>query len=238
MTKFESIMLFHYTSISFHLTELLLNQKLFLTEASNFNDPFEGVTFYGKNVVPKEDGQFDEMEIAFAPKLTYRAICFSGNRQDHLMWSHYGDSHRGVCLGFEFDKFEAAAEPTQIQRANQIYYFGKIQYVPELPSRKLVHGEDIIGGDDAELIPFRKLDRWDREDETRIASVFDPDTNPFFPFGLNELKEINFGLMVKANEMETVINACRKSSIPASFNQAKVSKNHRDIHFYPLESQS
>src|SRR5262245_61537973 len=28
-------------------------------------------------------------------------VCFSAKRDDNLMWSHYSDSHRGICLEFD-----------------------------------------------------------------------------------------------------------------------------------------
>lgn len=31
----------------------------------------------------------------------YRVICFSQNPKDVLLWSHYGDSHKGVAIGFD-----------------------------------------------------------------------------------------------------------------------------------------
>ncbi|TDR49567.1 hypothetical protein DFP85_1331, partial [Halomonas ventosae] len=31
----------------------------------------------------------------------YGVICFSGNYTSPVQWAHYGDSHRGICLGFD-----------------------------------------------------------------------------------------------------------------------------------------
>ena len=31
-------------------------------------------------------------------------LCFSGNWTNPLLWSHYGDKHAGVCLGFDVKK--------------------------------------------------------------------------------------------------------------------------------------
>jgi len=30
-------------------------------------------------------------------------LCFTTGWRDSLMWSHYGDRHRGICLGFDVD---------------------------------------------------------------------------------------------------------------------------------------
>jgi hypothetical protein len=36
-------------------------------------------------------------------RLSYSAAttCFSEQPDEHLLWSHYGDNHRGICLAFE-----------------------------------------------------------------------------------------------------------------------------------------
>ena len=31
-------------------------------------------------------------------------LCFSEDWKDPVMWAHYGDKHRGVCLGFNLDR--------------------------------------------------------------------------------------------------------------------------------------
>jgi hypothetical protein len=46
---------------------------------------------YYKAVIRKS---FDQVGVA----------CFSRNPASNLMWSHYGDSHRGVCIGYSFPR--------------------------------------------------------------------------------------------------------------------------------------
>jgi len=41
--------------------------------------------------------QFEKSKIANTKGL----LCFSENKYDPVQWAHYGDSHKGVCLGFE-----------------------------------------------------------------------------------------------------------------------------------------
>ncbi|MDW9570209.1 DUF2971 domain-containing protein [Sinorhizobium meliloti] len=33
--------------------------------------------------------------------LTYGIVCLSDNWQHPMMWSHYADRHRGICLAFD-----------------------------------------------------------------------------------------------------------------------------------------
>jgi hypothetical protein len=35
-------------------------------------------------------------------KNDYKLSCFSAKKDEVLMWSHYADMHRGICIGFNF----------------------------------------------------------------------------------------------------------------------------------------
>lgn len=52
------------------------------------------------------DKQFDEIinGIITTEKEKLRITCFSKRNDSILMWSHYGDSHRGVCFEFDDDR--------------------------------------------------------------------------------------------------------------------------------------
>jgi hypothetical protein len=49
-------------------------------------------------------------------------LCFSRTSSNILMWSHYGDNHKGICLGFDVpDEF-----------ARDVRYVSSIQEVASL----------------------------------------------------------------------------------------------------------
>ena len=82
MAKEEMVTLYKYMS-SKHLEETLLNSRLYMDDGSHFNDPFE------LNVIKnKEVTHIDGLHI----------LCLTNSFQKKLMWSHYSDSHKGVCL--------------------------------------------------------------------------------------------------------------------------------------------
>jgi hypothetical protein len=51
------------------------------------------------------ENKIDELSDAFCKEIItqYRSYCLSTHPDSTLMWSHYGDSHRGVCLEFSVD---------------------------------------------------------------------------------------------------------------------------------------
>jgi hypothetical protein len=55
---------------------------------------------------PGMPGLIEECHELFYQRISerIRVICFSQNPNDILMWSHYGDSHKGITIGFDVTK--------------------------------------------------------------------------------------------------------------------------------------
>jgi Protein of unknown function (DUF2971) len=82
----------------------------------------------------------------------YRVYCLSEVDDSLLMWSHYGDSHKGICM--EFDASKTPFMPGEIAQ--------KVQYADECP--KL----DVASNDYSALITKSKI--WDYELEWRLIA--------------------------------------------------------------------
>lgn len=90
--------LYHYTNAEFGLIALAL-QRLKLARVFEVNDPFE---FRGFDLT--DDRTRAAVELTreqFAP--SHGMICLSRTWEEPVMWSHYSDRHRGICLGFDAD---------------------------------------------------------------------------------------------------------------------------------------
>lgn len=82
--------LYKYFRFNEHSISTLINNELWASSPKLFNDPFESmVTFkFEKN-----------NQALFEEYVEKKAICcFSKNKENILMWSHYADSHRGFCV--------------------------------------------------------------------------------------------------------------------------------------------
>lgn len=77
--------------------ENICKQRLKICRFFDLNDPFEllGGGLIDKGLRKKVKG--------WAKKLNERSglLCFSASWKNPLMWSHYGERHKGICLGFE-----------------------------------------------------------------------------------------------------------------------------------------
>jgi len=90
------MLVYYFTSAKYGLINLE-NKHLKVSDFSNLNDPFEllGIEMSDKDT--RTAVQFEKSKIANTKGL----LCFRENKYDPVQWAHYGDSHKGVCLGFE-----------------------------------------------------------------------------------------------------------------------------------------
>ena len=80
-----------------HAIGSLKKKRLKLSTIEDLNDPFDLCPLDTSH--PQIAAAADAFTIPF--KETRAVLCFSRNWDNLLLWSHYGDSHKGVCLGFD-----------------------------------------------------------------------------------------------------------------------------------------
>lgn len=77
----------------------LETQEIKVSRFDELNDPFE---LYGVNLAsPEHRVKFREFKRWVSDR--YGLLCFSRRWRNPLLWSHYGDRHKGVALEFELD---------------------------------------------------------------------------------------------------------------------------------------
>lgn len=81
-------------------TKILLENRIKISDIDELNDPFEllGVSIGDKSarrVVRYAKQTLSDM---------YGLVCLSKTWKSPVMWAHYGDKHKGVCLCFEVDQ--------------------------------------------------------------------------------------------------------------------------------------
>jgi len=87
--------LYHLTDADHAISDIAL-RRLKVARFSDLNDPFEliGANFREREVRKVIRG----FKSAFDAEMGL--LCFSEDWKEPLLWSHYGDRHRGICLGF------------------------------------------------------------------------------------------------------------------------------------------
>lgn len=166
--------------------EAIRRKRLKIARFADLNDPFE---LLGANLTDKVRrvafrGWKDQMNER------YGILCFSDTWRSSLLWSHYGDKHRGLCLGFDLPDEKAV----------------KVRY---RKSRLAVTEGNL---DEAKVMQFlsTKSDEWRYERETRVVVQLDQpdplDGNYFADFGSSEgnlaLREIVVGSLATVTRDE------------------------------------
>jgi hypothetical protein len=170
---------YKFTSARYGISDLQ-NKRLKLSTIDDLNDPFDLCPLDITD--PAIRAAVDAVIGHF--KRTAAILCFSRNWDNLLLWSHYGASHTGICLGFDI--------PDGAPGAN---YDTDVLYQPNLLQIRRL--ED-VNFDLADRLLRTKHESWSYEQEVRMFVRLNdpPDAKGlrWIDFGLNlELKEVIIG---------------------------------------------
>lgn len=171
--------LYYFTKLQYGLASVR-DKRIKISLYDSLNDPFD---FLG--VATDSKAQEDELQ-KLRDEMSAKSgiICLSETWKEPLMWGHYANSHKGVCLGFEV-------------RAG---HYQKIDYRATRPKLSEFGKTSISELTEAERaqIARKKFNRWSYEREWRRIVDLGPadfvDGNYYLPFdGSMVLKTILFG---------------------------------------------
>lgn len=200
------MMLYHMTSAESCL-KILRGKKLKISLFDDLNDPFELLA------ISTGEKRSRVLLKHMKRELTKRhgLLCFSSTWQEPLMWAHYGDKHRGVCLGFEV-----------ADRLPQ-----KVNYISERLSHDFSSESVPFSSRAAQLVNqslYTKHIGWSYEKEWRVyTSLDEPEKDGRYFASFNEelvLKEVMLGErctlkfsgitpLLDRNAPEVTVRACR-----------------------------
>ena len=177
--------------INKYTIESLVNKGVYKNNVDNFNDPFDPYLKKYNTILNDECKKI-------------KVTCFSEKDDNLLLWAHYADNHRGLCLGYKlnheldktsFDKViykEIETEFIEIRKLKQ-GNFGKYIYDNvELKENILTLKE----------LYLRKHRDWAYENEYRLVHFDINNTDPYYKN--LELKEIIFGMNTPNSDIELI----------------------------------
>jgi hypothetical protein len=161
-----------------HALEDIENKRIKISEIDQLNDPFEIWC------VSQEDKGIRSALRNYKKKMCERfgLICFSEHWHNPLLWSHYADKHRGMCLGFDVDGRGLKA----------------VKYVKERSNLKMPPTKQ-----SADELLFTKYRDWQYEEEWRNWFRLDKreEGHYFYPFdGFVQLREVIAGPLCTESE--------------------------------------
>ncbi len=164
--------------------QCIKSQKVYFNDWEKLNDPMEGFYLY----IPEEHYKNIE-QILRDEKLQYKIFCCSKKYNEILMWSHYADNHRGICLEIEIN--ENIYKKQNIFHRNVVY---KKDLVTIFPNRNIKN--------QAKHILKHKISRWRYEKEIRFFIKSDTPIS----HKIGEIKAILLGSKCSENEKIMIKN--------------------------------
>ena len=215
--------LYHYTSFD-TAKRIIDGNSLRFSSPDNFNDPFdlnhdifdyestieECVDFFCRffpldreaytkrfSLSVSKDPDFirkNGIQMLTEFKEDIGVICFSEEYNNALMWSHYADKHKGVCLGINL----GSNKTYNIMPVNYIKEMYRLNFYKHLnPDMHLLY-----------IWLYYKSHIWEYENEVRAIcpsiSRFCDNNLRLIKFPQEDLKEIYFGLKTSESEVQEI----------------------------------
>jgi len=190
-----------------YFKDLLCNGAIKFTKPSDFNDPFDccptQIEELPENTFPQAVGDSINQSIQSIISVMLGVACFTPHPDCMLMWSHYGDQHRGVCVGFDTELLLANAPRNS--EGNPLYEdIVEVKYTSIRPK-----------SGDRDMY-YKKSDEWKYENEYRIISTMKKGI-PSWGAGvwnipICAIKEVIIGARVPSDLKENIINLIKTIS--------------------------
>jgi hypothetical protein len=151
-------------------------------------------------------------------------LSLSEKHLDILMWGHYTDSHKGICIGFDYNKL--------------LFYFNDTLFPPDKvkypPSNEYPKWDPFVDDKEelVEKIFFTKALCWKYEQEWRVilpekgrsSQKFDPDA----------IVSVHLGCQITKGNKEAVIDWCLQRNRKPKIYETKVNESSYSIKEYEI----
>ncbi|AYN04786.1 DUF2971 domain-containing protein [Flavobacterium sp. 140616W15] len=233
-------------SVNRYLFDTLINGEMWFPNPMDFNDPFDcdiNMTFndsqhssiqhYYDTYLKKKFSQkeLEGIETAKISNLDFGILlnkvakrvahqkgiaCFMSNCDNLLMWAHYADSHKGICL--KFDILEDVEFFTPAKR---------VIYANEYPQYNYLQDKN----DFVNQMFFTKSDEWKYEGEIRVLKS----KKDNYKFNKICLKEMIFGCNISENDKKTLMKIMRQYYPDTKLKQAVKNEYKFQLNFEDIE---
>jgi hypothetical protein len=222
-------LIYKYTSFETAL-KIIRGNSLMFSKPEDFNDPFDMVTslidksctqaelhMWVKRMSKSNPERRDDLkkhltDPSSLSRLFDQALnklknetgvsCFSKSYLKTLLWSHYSDKHKGVCLGFKFI-------PTN--ETNNLLIMS-VNYTKSIRPLSILRERDVV----LFYWIFTKSHVWAYEEEVRAIIL---NQNGNIPFEHNCLREVYFGVKTTKQQKEELIRVLKEQK----YNVSKIS---------------
>ena len=207
--------LYKYRSLageSFRYTqEVFAKKRLYLPTREQLNDPAEGAYRLKLKLSRSQDGIgyiAPESPLRYA---SARTLSLSANPKHPLMWTHYANSHCGICIGIRRSYLEQFGELQSVRYSKRVPKF-----LPNDTNRVKL-GKPFLS----------KASDWEYEQEWRIIRS---DGVRFFEFPIEAIATIILGYRLSNDDREWVMHWRNSSGCTATIKRASLSGHAAKMH--------
>lgn len=232
--------LYRFRQLDDKFNGILENSAMWFSEPDFFNDPFDCKANlehdYPQNIVIKwfkkqgmslteAKGHYSSITKQQLEDIIVSAIqnhisksyvcCFAKENDNLLMWSHYTNSHTGVCLKFD------------ITEDTDFFCFPiHVNYSENYPRENYIKDEKKAINS---ILTTKAID-WQYEKEIRVIKPFDKQNE--FTFKKTALKEIIFGCKTEPQKIQEIKDLTTKNRFThVEFSQAIMDSNEYKLNF-------
>lgn len=162
-----------------------------------------------------------------------RVLCLSKKNNSILMWGHYANSHKGICIGL--DRSIINNKLKKEYRSN--YRLVDVQYIRELPKitwDELGNRKNVVAL--AQRRYSTKSQHWSYEDEIRI--LVESEKNFSLSFDNQLISEVIFGARTPIDTKIELFNLCRKKYPHCSIYKATLREDKFEISIIEVSKES
>lgn len=216
--------LYSFRRINIHTINDLISNTITVSAPHTMNDPYDTLLLSWGNY-HKENKQNRKHIDSYVKSMNYFRIrsftkVESNILSNVLMWAHYADEHKGMCVEYHFsDDFEKTTDAHICRFRNIIYH---------APEKTIALNVDAVNTD---LSLLTKLDSWDYENEVRLISYMPSHEEQYVPIELDlnsYIKNIYFGMRCSSHDIKLITKIMEGKNV--NFYQLK--PNYNDI-FHP-----
>lgn len=160
--------------------------------------------------VSEEEAEFwllnTKIQDEFLRQYDRGACCFSSVVNNPLLWSHYGDQHRGMCIGYDLNR-----KPKP--KLHKVKYGGKRMVLTSLIADALLNNDPKSQELLDRKVLLQKASPWRYEREWRLIGNRGVQDSPL------ALKDVTFGLRCPTSVMHAIIMALESREDEVKFYQ-------------------
>lgn len=97
--------IYRYRSLSVYTLKEIYFEQVYFPDLNKLNDPIDSnlIEYTIKDILHNCSSN-DRVLLDNIFGLEKRIVCFTDSYDNHLMWSHYGDNHQGICIEYDYNK--------------------------------------------------------------------------------------------------------------------------------------